>query len=62
VQKAGRDYVIRRARLVQERSHLEWMQDERLAVDLAPLSFVQTTCILDRHLRLWQRARKLQRA
>jgi hypothetical protein len=38
------------------------MQDERLAVVLAPLSFVQTTCILDRHVRLWQRARKLQRA
>jgi hypothetical protein len=38
------------------------MQDERLAVDLAPLPFVQAPGVLDRRLCLWQRARKLQRA
>ena len=31
-------------------------------IGLAPLPFMQPTGILDRHLRLWERARKLQRA
>ena len=62
VQEARRDHVIWRARLVEERAHLERMEDERLAVYLAPLPFMQAPGILDRDLRLWQRARKLQRA
>jgi hypothetical protein len=38
------------------------MQDERLAISLAPLPFMQALSVLDRNLRLWQRARKLKRA